>query len=83
MSLTYSTTAHIKGDVNNDGKVDKADAAIVLKHINGVSTITDADQLAAANYNNDGVVNALHAVARLRVKYVRGTTENNNRGCCS
>ena len=65
MSLTYSTTAHKKGDVNNDGKVDKADAAIVLKHISGVSTITDADQLAAANYNNDGVVNALDAVAIL------------------
>ena len=81
MSLTYSTTAHIKGDVNNDGKVDKADAAIVLKHISGVSTITDADQLAAANYNNDGVVNALDAVAILNNQYVpEETTETTTEG---
>lgn len=81
MSLTYSTTAHKKGDVNNDGKVDKADAAIVLKHINGVSTITDADQLAAANYNNDGVVNALDAVAILNNQYVpEETTETTTEG---
>ena len=81
MSLTYSTSAHKKGDVNNDGKVDKADAAIVLKHINGVSTITDADQLAAANYNNDGVVNALDAVAILNNQYVpEETTETTTEG---
>ena len=81
MSLTYSTSAHKKGDVNNDGKVDKADAAIVLKHINGVSTITDADQLAVANYNNDGVVNALDAVAILNNQYVpEETTETTTEG---
>ena len=81
MSLTYSTSAYKKGDVNNDGKVDKIDASIVLKHISGVSTITDTNQLAAANYNNDGVVNALDAVAILNNQYVpEETTETTTEG---
>jgi len=36
-----SYTVIIRGDVNKDGKVDSADHAIVVDHVNGTSTLAD------------------------------------------
>ena len=46
------------GDVNGDGDVNAKDLTALAKHVAKISTITDADLLAAADVNKDGDVNA-------------------------
>ncbi len=48
------------GDVNGDGYINAADAAIVYAHVNGHSVLTES-QLGAADVNGDGTVNAVDA----------------------
>lgn len=75
MTLTYSTSACIKGDVNNDSYVNEKDAALIFKHITGVKTITDTDKLTAANYNNDAVIDSLDAILILNNQTKEDSTE--------
>lgn len=60
-SETTTVDYSAKGDVNKDGYVDAKDAALVMKHIQGVddATFYDAD---AADANSDGVIDGLDAV---------------------
>ena len=46
------------GDVNGDGDVNAKDLTTLAKHVAKITTITDADLLAAADVNKDGDVNA-------------------------
>lgn len=52
----------LAGDVNLDNKVDAADYARIKSHLSGKKPLPDA-QLAAADLNGDGVVNADDAAA--------------------
>jgi Dockerin type I domain/Putative transposase len=49
------------GDVNGNGRVTAADAALVLTHVAGGSSL-GADALCAADYNGDGAVTTQDAV---------------------
>lgn len=51
----------IKGDVNDDGKVNSLDYIIIRKHIMGLSKL-DSNKLAYADINNDNKVNSLDYV---------------------
>lgn len=54
-TVTVSEPTIILGDVNNDGKVDNLDAALVYAYYNGRQAFS-AQQLAAADVNGDGKV---------------------------
>ena len=49
------------GDVSCDGTTDKADAALVLRYISGIGTLSDY-QLTVADANSDGKVDMLDVV---------------------
>ena len=53
-------------DVNMDGVVNKADAALLLKHISGITALNELS-LAIADVNNDGNVDMTDAVAILNM----------------
>lgn len=53
-------------DVNGDGKVDKLDAAVVLRLVAGASRVVTEAQAAAADVNGDGVVDIQDAIAIIR-----------------
>ena len=50
-AVTYTT----KGDVNNDGLVDKADGAIVLKYLSDIGSLT-YPQKEIADMDTDGII---------------------------
>lgn len=54
------------GDVNADGAVNAADAAVVLRHSVGKQILSEVYQLAHADATEDGQVNAADAAAILR-----------------
>ena len=54
-----------KGDINADGKITDADAALVLKFISGTTTLTSG-QLEMAKMNSNDVVDMLDVIAILR-----------------
>ena len=58
----YSNT--LLGDVNNDGKIDRKDAVLILKKISGITS--DNFSAENADYNGDGVVNSLDAIAIMK-----------------
>ncbi len=53
-------------DVNNDGSVNKKDAAIVLRVVIGASRAVSAADLARADVNGDGVVNTGDVIEIMR-----------------
>ena len=53
------------GDVNMDGRVDSADAMLILRYTMGLAEL-DEDALAAADVNGDGTVDASDALLILR-----------------
>ena len=58
----YSNT--LLGDVNDDGKVDRKDAVLILKNISGITS--DNFSTENADYNGDGVVNSLDVIAIMK-----------------
>jgi hypothetical protein len=53
----YSNTPDIRGDVNNDGKVNSVDAALILKYLDGALTdFASRYNLAMADANVDNAV---------------------------
>ena len=52
------------GDVNNDGKVDRKDAVLILKNISGISL--DKFSTENADYNGDGAINSLDAISIMK-----------------
>lgn len=73
MSYYYTTSLKeeqeqpdgLLGDVDLDGDVDTADAALLLRGLVSLTTLTK-EQTANANYNQDGVVSASDAAGILR-----------------
>jgi hypothetical protein len=75
---TVTTTANVtvgypvdKGDVDANGTVASADAAAILKHVVGLVMITGAQNLWAADVNNDNVIGAIDA-AWVLYKFANG-----------
>lgn len=64
-STPYYNATYTKGDVNNDGNVDKVDVSLVLKHISG-SKILNNEKANAADYNGDGKINTLDTIEMLK-----------------
>ena len=58
----YSNT--LLGDVNDDGKVDRKDAVLILKNISGMAL--DKFSTENADYNGDGVINSLDVIAIMK-----------------
>ena len=58
--LIESVENHIKGDVNNDGAVDIADAVCIVNHVVGKATPVFIK--AAADVNGDGDIDIADAV---------------------
>jgi endoglucanase len=54
------------GDVNLDTKVNQTDAVDILKYVSGILKLTD-EQLALADYNNDGSIDMKDVIAILGV----------------
>ena len=52
------------GDVNDDGKVDRKDAVLILKNISGVAL--DKFSTENADYNGDGAINSLDVIAIMK-----------------
>jgi pectate lyase len=80
ITVSYSgdgaTTTVRKGDANCDGSVDQKDAALVMKYIAGVATLTEKGYANAAAISGDTeTVDILDAVAILKaVKTAASTT---------
>ncbi len=55
-------------DVNNDGVVDREDAAMVLRVVVGGARTLDEATIARADVNGDGVVSTEDAIAILRIR---------------
>ena len=55
-------------DVNNDGKVDREDAAMVLRIALGGGRLVDENTAARADVNGDGSVTTADAIAVLRAR---------------
>lgn len=53
------------GDVNNDGKIDRKDAVLILKNISGITS--DNFSAENADYNGDGAINSLDAIAIMKM----------------
>lgn len=53
------------GDLDNNGTVDRIDAAIALRYISEIGSLTDT-QLAAADINSDGNINMIDVIYILR-----------------
>ena len=63
-TLTVSATVGRsvkRGDVDGNGTVQAADASVVLKHVAGITLITDAAALYAADATNNGTISAFDA----------------------
>ena len=58
----YSNT--LLGDVNDDGKVDRKDAVLILKNISGMAL--DNFSAENADYNGDGAINSLDVIAIMK-----------------
>ena len=52
------------GDVNDDGKVDRKDAVLILKNISGISL--DKFSTENADYKGDGAINSLDVIAIMK-----------------
>lgn len=59
-------SAELKGDVNLDGKVDKIDSSLILKHISQIEKISNLKALDNADINSDGNINILDVVLSLQ-----------------
>ncbi|MNW56844.1 hypothetical protein D3C74_345960 [compost metagenome] len=55
VTYTANYAQFVKGDLDGSNGVSAADAQLLAKYLKGAITLT-ADQLAAADFNNDGVV---------------------------
>ena len=64
-----STTQNKIGDINTDGKINSADALLVLQSSTGVITLTDTQKL-LADVNEDGKINSTDAL--LILQYATG-----------
>jgi hypothetical protein len=68
-TLTVNVTVNrsiARGDVDKNGTVQAADAALVLKHVAGIALITDPAALYAADASNNGTITAYDAALILQ-----------------
>ena len=63
-SMTVNVTVNrsrVRGDVDGNGKIQAADAALVLKHVASLALLTNPAALWAADVTGDGTISALDA----------------------
>ena len=60
----YTNSSGVLGDVNDDGKVDRKDAVLILKNISGITS--DNFSTENADYNGDGDINSLDVIAIMK-----------------
>lgn len=65
-TVTLSDKTALKGDVNEDLKVNSADALIVLQHVVGIKTLAGT-WFKTADLNNDKKLNSSDALSILRI----------------
>jgi len=65
VSIIAKPKGYLKGDVNNDGKINSLDLLLVKRHILGIETLK-GEAFNAADINGDGKVNSLDAMKILR-----------------
>ena len=58
--LTVTERTRAYGDINNDGKINATDAAMVYRYVNKTVSLT-TEQLIVADVNGDGKINATDA----------------------
>lgn len=67
ITVTYSNgTKVIIGDIDLNGTINKTDVSLLLKHISGISEISDEKQLAAADCNGDKKYDLSDVIAILK-----------------
>ncbi|MCL2695399.1 MAG: N-acetylmuramoyl-L-alanine amidase [Clostridiales bacterium] len=70
--FSFAQSDYALGDVNRDGNVSAADAALILRSLVELATL-DEEQQALADVNENGVVDAADAAAILRYLVELGT----------
>ncbi|GEM_PF-5111529 len=65
VKFSNAVTDIIKGDINNDGTADSADAAAVLRYISNMDILT-TEQKEIANINNDNSIDLKDVILILR-----------------
>lgn len=73
LSISYTDTV-LKGDVNGDTAIDDKDALLVLQHLSAMESIKESRALAAANLDNNGVIDMLDVIWILSNKKQAETT---------
>lgn len=53
ITVSYKGETILIGDVDQNGKIEKTDAALLLKHVSSIVTLTDEKQLKASECNGD------------------------------
>ena len=61
----FTINVYLRGDLDGDGAVTKADAAALLKHITGIKTIDGSIVDAAGDYYEEGIIDILDVIAIL------------------
>ena len=67
-----SYTVVVKGDTSGDGTINSADLLKIVKHLKGISTMSDKCYQEAADTNKDGTINSSDLLKI--VKYLKGTS---------
>ena len=65
-ALTVGSSAALIGDANDDGKINSADALLILRNTVGLIEFNE-DEKNAANVNTDGIINSLDALIVLQI----------------
>lgn len=81
IALTFTTRNVVRGDVNNDGRINLVDALLIMQHYNGVrelSTVEGINEIGTecerADVNASGTVTLVDAL--LILKYYNGEITN-------
>ena len=77
--VLQTSSAIVKGDVNDDGEIDLFDLLIIVNHILGTETL-DPDDVEKADCNSDGVINLLDLVGIVNVILGTGECEPGDSG---
>lgn len=63
----YGTPTSLPGDVDDSGTLTEADLTALLRHVAKIEVLTDDGALSKADYNRDGIVDALDVTLLARV----------------
>lgn len=66
MNKVILEKALLKGDVDLNGKINKIDSALILKHTANIKQLTDINSLNNADINDDNIINLLDVILSLK-----------------